>query len=313
MTSSITKKQLYDWLSESRPHRVLVALAYFAKMGDDVALQNAVLLQTAQLSDWQKTKASGTLSQSELIALRNRIHESLMYSINQLPDNSPLSMPPEWFKKADEQDAVMAKLVPNSNKWMWLSGGGLAVILIFFWAKNQMSSTFTQTILVKDKKGGLILQNQGKIVLSSAFGLDSAKIGDNGEALFNLQSNFIGESVKMQIRHEQPYQVVNLDSTYILERNKPVNLVVSLGNLDKLEGEIIDELTEIPMDSVRVSIKNIETFTNKNGWFRLEIPSSERAAIHRVALYKKGYKRETFEQVPIVLGKELKWAMQRNK
>ena len=309
----MTKIQLRDWLSESRTYRVLAALAYLAKNNDDADLQNAVLLQSAQLSDWQKAKASGTLSQDELTALRNRIHANLMYSIDQLPDGGPLSIPSGIFEKADAQDGAMPKPVSDFKKWILLSGGVLAVLLIFLLVKNQMSSTFTQTILVKDKKGDLILQNQGKVVLSSAFGLDSAKIGDNGEALFNLSANKVGEKVRLSISHELPYQVLDLNQTYALHRNQPINLVVTLGNLDKLEGEIIDATTEKPLDSVRVSIKNIATYTDKNGWFKLNIPASEREPVHRVVLDKEGYNRLPFDNVPIVLGKQLRFSMTRIK
>lgn len=304
----MTKIQLRDWLSESRTHRVLAALAYLAKNNDDVDLQNAVLLQSAQLSDWQKTKASGTLSQDELTALRNRIHANLMYSIDQLPDDDPLSMPDEIFEKADVQDAAMPKPVSDIKKWILL-GGILAVILIFSLVKNQMSNTFTQTFLVKDKKGGLILQNQGKIVLNSSFGLDSAKIGDNGEASMNLTTNFIGTPVQLRISHPQPYQVMTLDSTYILERNKPIKLIVALQNLDKIFGRIVDEKTGNALDSVRVSIQNIETFTDKSGWFELVIPTEKQAQFQNIRLEKKGYQPEKFDETPVHTQQELNWGL----
>ena len=119
-------------------------------------------------------------------------------------------------------------------------------------------------------------------MLNSSFGLDSAKIGDNGEASMNLTTNFLDVRVQLYISHPQPYQVVTLDSTYILERNKPITLIVALQNLDKIFGRIVDEKTGNALDSVRVSIQNIETFTDKSGWFELVIPSEKQAQFQKM-------------------------------
>jgi hypothetical protein len=313
MIPTISKKYLRQWLSESRTHRVLVALAYCAEKSQDAELQNAVLLQEAQWADWKRTRASGTLSQDELTALRNRIHAHLAYSIDELPEEGPLSITPEIFKKADEQDAIMAKSVSNFKNWAWLVGGILAVIVVYALIKNQGGGTFTQTIVVKDKKGELILQNQGKVVLNSTFGLDSAKIGDNGEATMNLTTNFLGTPVQLRISHPQPYQVIAHDSSYIFEKNKPITLIVALQNLDKIFGRILDEENSNALEGVRVSIQNLETLTDKNGWFELTIPIEKQAQFQNIRLEKKGFQSEQFDDTPIHTRQELNWALKSLK
>jgi Effector-associated domain 11 len=307
MQTAVTKTQLRQWLREGRTNRVITALVNGVKEDEYKAFQDAILMQSAQWQDWQNEKASATLSQDELTAKRNRIHANLIHWIGALPNDTPLSILTELLEKADEQDQLVP--FPKTNKGLWVAVG-LVVLGVGIWfLKDAFSGTFTQTIIVRDAKNEVILNNQGKVILESRFKLDSAQIGTNGEALFNLPSNYVGETIKMRISHEQAYQALSLDSVYKIGKNKPLQLTIELRNLDKLVGEIIDANTEQPLDSVRVSIQDIETYTNRNGWFKLDIPMDKRAAFHRVALDKKGFHRETFDQVPIMVGKELRWAM----
>jgi hypothetical protein len=298
MTSTITKPHLRQWLAESRTNRVLVVLEHWSKQADDISLHDAILLQAAQWNDWQKNKAAATLSQDELQAQRNRIHANLLHWIQELPDLPPLSISDEILKKADSKDRVLnAKGKPQ---WLWIAATALLILMGGVTVFNTLwNSQLTLTILVKDKNGQPILQNQGKVILESKFGLDSAKIGDNGEALFKLSASYGNQAVKCRISHPQPYQVLSLDSTYTLRRNQPISLIVGLKNTDRLSGTVSDFQTQAYLEGVRVSIRNIETFTDKNGWFELIIPESMQQKWQRISFEKKAYKRLSLDSMPI--------------
>ncbi len=304
----ITTKQLRQALAESRLHRVLAVLMDWAAKNGEKDVSNALLIQSGQLSEWEKIKAAGTLSRDELLAQRNRLASSLAYFVDQIPNEGPLSIASDLIEKADEKDRNLV-LPPPFNPFLWAIIAGIALILGILWLNHQNTGYFSQTIIVKDKKGNAILQNQGRVLMESTFSLDSFKIEDNGEVKFNLDNKFLGDTVKLRISHPQPYQVTNFGTIYTLKRDKPIQLTVELQHLDKIVGRIVDEKTGAPIDSVRVSLQNIAAFTDSNGWFELNIPPDKQAQFRNIRLDKKGYQSEQFSDVPIHTQQELNWAM----
>jgi Effector-associated domain 11 len=295
MLETITKKELAAWQADGKMHRVVAVLLFAAEELKDAELKNAVLLQAAQLSDWQSAQANGTTSRDELAAQRNRIHEALLYWIDTLPENTPLSISTEILAKTDEKDRF---LVQKAKSWWLPMAGGLAVLVaVFVLLRQDDGDRFTQNIIVKNAKGDKILENQGKVVVSSKFGLDSAKIGDNGQAMVNLSKDLAGQSVELRISHPQPYQIVGT-KTYVLEKNKPIELTVALQNLDKISGRIKDEKTGLGLEGVRVSIQNVVVMTDNSGWFELMIPADKQKMFQNIFLEKKGYQSETLNEIP---------------
>ena len=311
MTIPTSKKDLYQWLSESKTYQVIAALRHISETSDDADFQKTMLLQSAQVSDWQRAQANGTLTRDELRTLRNRIHAVLISCIDDLSSDNTYAIPTDILAQATQQDRDLAQ--PEKKKRVGvIVGVSLAMVFFLFLLKKGCSGTpFTQTFIVADAKGGVLLSNDGFVVFESKFGKDSVRIGDNGQASkTNLSDNFKGEPVTVYISHPQPYQVAKRDSVYTLSPDMPIKLVVALQYLDKLEGEIRDENGN-PLDSVRASIQNLEAFTNKNGWFSLSIPPERQAAFHRISLDKKGYQSKTFNDVPIHTKRELTTTMKR--
>lgn len=224
--------------------------------------------------------------------------------------------------------AGLATIIPgfislNMSKGI-TAGGALAVfVLIYFFdpastvAENKCANeTFTFTVFVHGQKGeeDKILRNQGEVCVYLNSMPDKVKIDEDGRATFTeISPTFLNTKVRISVQHPQPYQSTNPDSLYELKKNGVVFLQVGLFGMDKIFGEVLDYKTGRFLDSVRVSILDVETFTNSNGWFELHIPADKQSKFQRVSFDKKGYEREVYDSVPVHTKQPFSIAMKTTK
>ncbi len=210
--------------------------------------------------------------------------------------------------------AGLASIIPGSlnvnvNKGI-TAGGALGVFAIIYFfdpassvAENKCDQeTFTFTVFVHGRKGkeDKILTGQGQVCMYLNSMPDKVNIDDDGKATFTeISPTFLNSKVRITINHPQPYQSTHPDSLYVLKKDGVIYLETDLYGMDEIFGEVIDSKTDQYLDSVRVSILDIDAYTNKNGWFDLHIPSEKQNKFQRVSFDKKGYERQVYDSVPV--------------
>jgi len=222
--------------------------------------------------------------------------------------------------------AGLASVVPGIFKINFTNGitagGAIAIFAVVYFFDPASSvgegkcanETFTLTVFVHGK-GGLedkILKDQGLVCVYLNSLPEKAKIDENGKATFTeISPTFLNSKVRITIEHPQPYQSTHADSLYELKKNGVIYLETELMGMDKIFGEVLDYKTQQFIDSVRVSILNIQTYTNNNGWFELDIPPDKQSEFQRVSFDKKGYEREVYDSVPVHTKQPMSLTMKR--
>jgi hypothetical protein len=202
------------------------------------------------------------------------------------------------------------------------AGGALAVFALIYLfdpastiAENKCEQeTFSITVFVHGKKGkeDKILKGQGEVCLYLNSKPDKGKIDDDGKAIFTeISPTFLNSKVRITIEHPQPYQVTHPDSLYELKKNEVIFLEADLYGMDQVFGEVLDDKTGEFLDSVRVSILDIETYTNNKGWFELHIPPEKQNKFQRVSFDKKGYERQVYDSIPVHTKQPFSLSMKR--
>ena len=186
---------------------------------------------------------------------------------------------------------------------VWL--GLLGVVLIGLWLLSEKTTarTFNFTVYVHGKGGkqDKILRGDGSTVrLYFNSNPEKKPIDTDGRAIFTeISPTFLNKKVRIDIDHPQHYQTTHSDSLFLLTDNGVVYLETALLGTDKIVGKVMDEKTEDYLQGVRVSVYDVETFTDKNGYFELTIPEGKQQKFQRVSLEKKGYINEWQDSIPV--------------
>ena len=154
------KIELKNQVSEGKTRTVIERLKKQAAMVSDKDLLNEVIQTAARYEDFERAKRLNHISHEDANRTLAQINYTLIEIIDRLPDNAP----PQYI-------GVKSILVWQKHKGLFITGliGLLALFLWQYWGTK--AQTFSQTIVVVDKDGGLILDNQGKVLLHSPFGL----------------------------------------------------------------------------------------------------------------------------------------------
>ena len=117
--------------------------------------------------------------------------------------------------------------------------------------------------------------------------------------------DFHGKRAMVTFVHSQPYQSTHPDSLFELKANTAIYLEVALSGADKIFGRVFDALSNDPLDSVRVSIRNNISYSDNTGWFELSIPAELQVQFQKVAFSKNGYQFKEMDSVRVDVQKEL--------
>lgn len=164
---------------------------------------------------------------------------------------------------------------------------------------------FDITVFIHGKKGkhNHILENKGKVVMLLNTDKRDEKIGDKGEVNFKeLPKSFENKNVTFYLidTENEPYQVVQPDSQYVLIPNRAIHLEVFLANLDHIKGTVRDrEDTSKRLSNVSVCIDNICVKTDKDGHYLLELPERIQRKFQTISFRKNGYEEYIKHQVPM--------------
>ena len=267
----------------------------------------------ASFKNLQMDKLKGVLSFEQETTERNRINDRLLR-----------------FLDGDDPDSLGFETRPSGRNW-WKYVVGLGVIIGIlggiaeftgcnlkglFGRSAGEADTFTVTVFVHGKNGRdvRILKNQGQVMLGLRTNEMPCSINEKGEATFKeIPMGFKGQKVPIRIDHPQPYRATHPDSLYLLEPNAAIYLEVALEGTNRIFGEVMDFETEKPLDSVRVSVENVATYTDQFGWFELDIPENKQRKFQRVDFYKKGYKKEKSDSIAVHIQQEIQFSLHKEK
>jgi hypothetical protein len=253
----------------------------------------------------------GILSFEQQTTEQNRINNRLLRFLNGEAVQTPDDPAPEKRER---------------NLWEYVVGAGVVVGIlagIFQIAGISVKDvfgggspeTFTVTVFVHGKKGkdDRILKNQGQVMLGLRTNEMPYSINEKGEATFKeIPMGFNGQKVPIRIEHPQPYRATHPDSLYLLEPNAAIFVEVALEGTNVIKGKVMDFYTEQWLDSVRVSVENIATYTDPYGWFELEIPENKQRKFQRVSFYKKGYEIDELDSIPVHTQQEINISLRKS-
>lgn len=222
--------------------------------------------------------------------------------------------------------AGLATVIPgfikvNLNKGI-TAGGAIAVFaLIYFFdpastvAENKcIDETFALTVFVHGTQGkeDKMLRGQGEVCVYLNSNPEKVKIDEDGKAIFTeISPTFLNSKIRITVQHPQPYQSTHPDSLYLLQRNGVIYLEAALNNIDRIFGRITDATNDDPLDSVKIVIKDVQTFSNTEGWFDLEVPKQWQSKFQRVSFSKKGYVRQEIDSIPVHTKQEIQVSLKK--
>jgi hypothetical protein len=218
--------------------------------------------------------------------------------------------------------AIMPGFINVKYKGAVQAGGALGIFIVVYLIEPESgradtrcaNNPFTLTVFVHGS-GGIqdqILKSQGSVALHLHSKLEEAPIDEHGSATFKeIAPEFVGQKVAITIDHPQPYQSVNPDSLYKLQRDGVIYVEAALNDIDKIFGRISDATSNDPVDSARVVIKDVFTFSNNDGWFELKIPKEWQAKFQRVLFSKRGYITQDIDSIPVHVKQEIQIALKR--
>ena len=189
---------------------------------------------------------------------------------------------------------------------------GLTIITIITLVIKNKSRIASDTIMVKVKsQNGISLPPKGKVYLTYGNAQIGKEINNNNEAIFTeIPSGYFSEDNHVKISFVdplgEPYYAIYEDSNYQLWLNKSIELVVGLQGIDRLYGIIKDFDTGDLIDGARISVLDLETYSDKNGWWELEISGENRIRkFHTIRASREGYQIWEREKVPVQTDEEI--------
>jgi hypothetical protein len=302
----IDKQKLKKLVAGGETPAVISALLKHAKAKGLKELENVLLMMQARLEQNEGEARQGTITREAADTLRNQVNAAILHLLDQ----------------DLEKDVDMGQLVsavnpkPTKRNW-WLPLALAGIMVIYIIAKDVMNSKpFGLTVFVHGPEGveQRLLRSEGKVVLHIGQDQREASINEKGEADFKeIPAKFRGKTARILIDHPQPYQSTHPDSMYLLLPGRPVYLEVSLRNTDRLFGRVFDFDSGNPLAGVTVSIRNVKTLSDENGYFELKIPRDLQAKFQHVAFHKPGYVFSEMDSVPVHTRQELKVALHREQ
>ncbi len=304
------KKKLQQLIAEGTTKQAIQLLLSNTEKLDE---HKEVLLQSSRYETYEKNKDIGVLSFDEANIRLAKINNALLNIIEKLPDEENVSKTQNEAKLStiNKQTTNMGN-GKKTSIWKIVGAALVATITVLasiaefsgYSVKDVLfgnePDSFSVTVLVHGKKGkdDKVLKNQGKVFLDIGGDRKEEAINAQGEATFKeLPKGYANQMSLISIDHPQPYFPVHRDKEYKLTSNKVIYLEVALQGLNKIKGRIIDATTENNLDSVRVSIENVATYTNEFGWFELEIPINIQAKFVSVNFFKEGYTMEDLDSI----------------
>lgn len=256
-------------------------------------------------------------SSGELVRSQNKLNYSLLELASKILDSSPSGEQPPLVTTTEED---RQKRTRSWKEWLAIVGGILAMLagiaefsgysLRDLFSGPSISSN-TVHITVKSQNPNITLPKSGKVFLTYGAAQVGKDISNNLEAIFTeVPEGYFDKENKVKITFKdplgEPYYAIHEDSLYQLEPNQSIEVLVGLRGLDKLYGIVKDFKTGDYIEGARVSVLNLEAFTDKNGWWELPIEEEgKQLKFHTVRVSKEGYHNKEISNIPAQIEKEI--------
>lgn len=189
----------------------------------------------------------------------------------------------------------------------------LAILVGVFW--NSLFPTSGPGSITVQVKGATEIEQsslpeKGEVLVEVQGVTRTGQINNLGEVTFKeLPGDWfeVGSYAKITFSDpgNEPYRVSNPDSTYQLNREATIPVVVKLDGLDKVMGIVKDFNSGDPVEGVRISVNGIEAFTNSYGEFDLKIPPEKQKKFQTLRAMKDGYQMYELSDIPMQTSNEI--------
>ena len=257
-------------------------LAALLKQLPDGDLRQQTLAVSQRLQNLERDKRLGVVNHEEATLERNKISKALLDIIAEL-DEKPTSIFPYWR----------------------LVAAAASVLLLVFFLKKMLQTAgepFDLTVYVvgEGTQRPTILRGQGSVKIRHAVET-TEPIDKDGAAKFNnIPLKYRYDSVWLNIVNEAgvPYEAAHPTQGYIIGDRHSLDLVIQPRDLQQLEGTIVDAADEQPLENARIVFLNLETVTDRNGYFKLSIPKEKQTRDMSLTILKDGYEPHTTTAQP---------------
>ncbi len=191
---------------------------------------------------------------------------------------------------------------------VWLVAG--FSIYQYFYGVEEVPATLTVLVHGEAGREQRVLPGRGQVSLVYGDAIVSGTINDRGEVTFKqVPGSFFDTDARVEVLfHDpggEPYQAVHSDSLYRLTKGRYLPLEVALQGLGQIRGIVKDQDTGEPLDSVRVGILGLHTYTNAYGEYVLEIPKGQQRKFQTLRAYRRGYRPRELKNLPVQAQREI--------
>jgi len=193
----------------------------------------------------------------------------------------------QWLKK-------IIKSFRSVGIWNWIGIASLAVGIagVYLTIKTTDSTTFT--ILVRDWKGGkdpFIYESGGKIRIWLEKKPQEYKSIVDGKVEFpEILAEYNNKAVRIDFQQHPDYNSLYIKNDSILLRTKaPSILKIYVRGLESIKGSVKIKRTSIPIDSAKIEINGIVTFTDSLGLYYINIPLEKQELIQEITISKEKF------------------------
>jgi Effector-associated domain 11 len=283
----MNKTQLKQQIADGKTNQTIESLLTLTTATD---LYDEVVLQSSRFKQLMREKHQNTMDGDTMRIELAKINHALLDIIDRLD-------------KAEKQPTGLFDWFQANRKLAFGLIGIVVAAIIGMVALSMNGRTFNFTVYVHGKGGkeDKILRGDGSTVrLYLNSNPEKQPIDKDGRAIFTeISPTFLNKKVRIDIDHPQHYQSTHPDSLFLLTDNGVIYLETALLGMDKIVGKVMDEKTEDYIEGVRVSVYNVETFTDKNGYFELIIPEAKQQKFQRLSFEKKGYVNDWQDSIPV--------------
>ena len=256
------------------------------------------------------------LKKEDRLFLAERNDISLDY--NKL-NNSLLETVDVIFEFIDNGERGKEKAIPDPSngqkknnlilRILMVLGGALLIFIVFKFVSGQSSDTPSPVTIIVKSKNNIPLPEKGEVLLNYGGAQLVKNINNNNEAIFTeVPADYFQQDSKVKIRFQdpqgEPYHAVFPDSIYQLKKNSTIELLVALSGLEGIFGVVKDAETGKYLEGVRVSILDVDTYSNENGWFELKLPEEKQQKFHTMRAELAGYLPWEKQNIPLQTDRE---------
>lgn len=162
----------------------------------------------------------------------------------------------------------------------------LIPILAHFFTPSQ-PSVFNFAIQVKPQNS-IETFTQGKISFNVGTQNFETPLNPKGIANFEVSSKYINSEITIDLIGISGYRLVEANKKYLLNKYNGKTLVLQIERDESysyVSGTIVNSNNQ-PIDSIKVIMDSLFTYTNNNGWFSIKIPNSMQSKTKRVIFTK---------------------------